>query len=752
MNIPREQVSLPAQPNWLPWIVPGRRVDPITSVRSHRRLALGVGLIIVALGLTAAIEFGHAEYEVTASVRVLPTYDTRLAADLEPSVLPNIEYSSFVQQQVFEIANPETIIEALRQLGSKASLWQLPNESGQHAAERLLECLQVKWVPDTFLITVSLKGTKPNGLNEIVNAVVNAYLVRQERQELSGTDSRVRLLEQRKTNLQSQVDAERVRLNDLAQELGVSTFGANASDPYGRKLADANLALERQQRQLIIEESYLAALQGQQVRPAEADLDSLAQKVLLDNRDLATQKAELGKQREVAFLRLQGLGANHPGRPVLESELADIDGEIGLLDGKALKQTRSILLGTRSAAAHDKIKEAQTRVDQAKRARDGIGQEVAVLTTNAASFGAKYNQALAVHEQYESHLKALSEIGDRIDLFRLQSQSPGVASQELPALFPDRSEGGKRRIIFVIAIFMAALLGVGIPTVVDLADSRIKSSRELETILKMPVLGSSVGSDTRSIDETTRRIALGILRERRQAGTRVFVITAVGERAGTSSLTLALSNELTELGASTVAVEANALTPDSRYQRRLPKGSDSIVKLFNGSGNGNGKKLDNTILGRFAKKTGQDLCVHTIASASDALPDRMPICQSQRHHRLSMRCVQEILEIALASHDVVLLDAPPVLNAADTAMLVQNSAGVIVVVRGGHDRVPDVIAAVQDLSRLSPPVIGLILRGELWYDMIDRQAEGETISNVAIPTPSRLSDDLQETVDDAASY
>src|SRR5271154_1019952 len=88
MNIPREQVSLPAQPNWLPWIVPGRRVDPITSVRSHRRLALGVGLIIVALGLTAAIEFGHAEYEVTASVRVLPTYDTRLAADLEPSVLP----------------------------------------------------------------------------------------------------------------------------------------------------------------------------------------------------------------------------------------------------------------------------------------------------------------------------------------------------------------------------------------------------------------------------------------------------------------------------------------------------------------------------------------------------------------------------------------------------------------------------------------------------------------------------------------
>ena len=58
--------------------------------------------------------------------------------------------------------------------------------------------------------------------------------------------------------------------------------------------------------------------------------------------------------------------------------------------------------------------------------------------------------------------------------------------------------------------------------------------------------------------------------------------------------------------------------------------------------------------------------------AANSLPDRMSIRPLQKDQRLSMRCVQEALELGLASHDLVLLDAPPVLSSADTAMLVQN--------------------------------------------------------------------------------
>jgi polysaccharide biosynthesis transport protein len=702
MNTPPEQLMLPAQAASMSWIVPGRSIEPIASARKHRTLALAIALPMVVLGLTAAMLFGHAQYKAIASVRVLPNYDTRLATGLDPSFMPNIEYRSFVQQQVFEIDNPETMIEAFKLLGPEASLWQEPKESEQHAAERLVDALKVEWIPDTFLISISLQGTKPRGLDEIVNAVVNAYLSRQERQELSGSDMRVKLLEQRRNNLQQQADAERVQLGQLAQELGVSTFTTAASDPYNRKLADANVALEQQQRQLIVEQANLEALRAQQSRPQDADLNSLAQKILLDNQDLVAQKAQLGKQRETTFLELQGLAPNHPGRPVLERQIADINQEISLIDAKAMEQARSILIGTRSVEEHDKISEAQTRVDQAQRARDGIEQEVAALRESVASFGAKYNQALAVYDQSESHRKAISEIDDRIDMVRLQTQSPGVASLELPAQLPDKPEGGKRKEILALSIVLAVLLSIALPTLVDLTDTRIKSSRELERILQMPVLGSIPGSDSQSPRETLRRIALGILRERRRAGTRVFVITAVGEMAGTSSLTLALSNELTELGASTVAVEANALYADARYQKR------STNERTNGSGNG--KQLGSASDRAVAQRNPLDGCVHAITKAAGSLPDRIAICQCQKRQRLAMRCFQEVLDLALATHELVLMDAPPILGSADTAMLVQNPAGVIAVVRAERDRVSEITATVQELNKLSPPVVGVVIQ------------------------------------------
>jgi len=710
MNVPPEQLRLPAQPSFS-WIVPGRPVDPIQSVRNHRRIALAIALPIFIFGLAVALVFGHAKYRATASVRVLPTYDTRLLTGLDPSMIPNLEYRNFVQQQVFEVDNPQTIVEALKLLGPRASLWQRPGESTQHAAERLMDYLKVEWVPDTFLITVSLEGSKPLGLDEIVNAVVNAYLSRQERQDLTGADVRGNLLEQRKASLQQQADAERAQLSQLAQELGVSTFAAGDSDPYNRTLAEANEALARYGRQLIVQQAHLSALKAQPDRPSSADLNALAQKILIGNPDLATQKTDLEKQREAAFLQLQGLAPTHPGRQILEQQVADIDEELAHIDGKAMAQARSMVLGTQSAETQAKIAEAEVRVDQAQRTRDGIEQEVAALKASIASFGVKYNQALSLHEQFESHDKAISEIDDRIELLRLQRQSPGVASLELPAQLPDKPEGGKRTVISGFFIFLAALFGCGVPVAIDLTDSRVKSSHELEAILQMPVLGSTLKGDALDVRETLRRIALSIMRERRQGGTRVFVITAVGNQAGTSSLTLALSNELTELGASAVALEANAHSPDIRYQSGPASNGYGFANgSVNGSAHRNGVGPGTTGNVAVTKLRSFDVCNHKIITASGSLPDRMPICHRQRYERLAMKCVQESLELALAGHDLVLMDAPPVLGSADTAMLVQTPAGVIVVVRAERDRLEDVTAAIQELNKLSPPVVGVVIQ------------------------------------------
>ena len=71
-------------------------------------------------------------------------------------------------------------------LGKHRWLWQRPNESNRLAAERLMHNLVINPIANTYLISVSLTGGQPQGLAEIVNAVVNAYLQRQQRRDSFG--------------------------------------------------------------------------------------------------------------------------------------------------------------------------------------------------------------------------------------------------------------------------------------------------------------------------------------------------------------------------------------------------------------------------------------------------------------------------------------------------------------------------------------------------------------------------------------
>jgi len=722
MNLEAEsQLTQFAHPSIIPQIVPGRTFEPFTSIRNHWRLSVILVVAVLAAGLLAIKLFCPAKYTAEASLRILPTYDAGAMLGLDTPSMPNVEYHSFVQQQVFEISNPETIMDALNLLGPKVALWQAPGESLRHAAERLMAELRVDWIPDTFLISVSLEGTKPNGLADIVNAVVNAYLSRQERQELSGTDERVRLLQQRRDDLQQTLEAERSQLGKLTEELGVTTFSGPASNPYDLKLANANVALERQQRDLIEDQSRLAALQADSAAPSEADLNSLAQKLLLNDPDLSAQETELKKEREDVLLQLQWLSQSHPGRPALEQKIADIDAETRGIYGDALRQARTILQASHTADLHQKIASAQTQVDQAQRALAGIQQEVASLKQSAASFGAKYNQALAIHDEYENHLKELGEIDDRVDVMRVQSRSPGVASLELPALEPDAPMVGKPQKFLVLLTCLGVLIaGIAVPCLLDLTDPTVKSALEIESVFKLPVLGST-GFGDRSDRDALRRIALGIIRERRQAGTRVFVVTAVGERAGTTSLTLALSRELTELGASAVAVEANAEAPDIRYaEPNSPAFLSGRKRLQQAVAEGTSTAIEESDTAH--RGALADTCVHAIRKASAELPDRMAICAHQRNDRLLTSCVRDALDLVLNTHDLVLLDAPPVLKSADAAMLIQHPAGVVLAIAAGRDRLPEIAATMRELSRLSPPVIGIVVR----QHRVDAAAVAET--------------------------
>src|SRR5271169_1061828 len=153
-------------------------------------------------------------------------------------------------------------------------------------------------------------------------------LSHEEDQELSGAGQGLQLLNKQKTEIQEQIDVERVQQSKLARELCVSGFETGLTDPFAKSLVDANEALERSRRDLISAKAHLASVQEQQNRVRNFDIESATDQMVLMNPDANAAKTGLIQKREADFLQLQGLGPKHPGRLALESEINKINREL----------------------------------------------------------------------------------------------------------------------------------------------------------------------------------------------------------------------------------------------------------------------------------------------------------------------------------------------------------------------------------------------------------------------------------------
>jgi len=680
------------------WVVPGRAITLMASLRAHRALAMTIFAGMLVLGLVVAEALGSPRFYSEAILRVSPRAPSteQGAAFSEYSYIP--DYRDFLQQQVFEISSYAITSAALDSLGPKRYLWQHQGESNRRAAERLLWRLKVQLIPDTYLISVGLEGTRPGDLADVVNAVVSTYLAHEESQELSGAGQGLQLLKSEKSGLQQQVDTQRAQESQLAQELGVSGFEPGMVNPFSTSLVDANEALERAQRDVIAADAHLAAIHEQYDHVQALEIDPEADQMVLKNPEVAAAKAAMIQRREADYLQLVELGPKHPGRPALEAEIKNINDLLAGIDTNARDQIRSILLQDRNAKAQIAIATAEAGLDQARRVQKATEQEVTDLHAQVAATSAKYSTAVTLHENIDNQRKQIKDIDDQIRSMQLQTESPGFVSLASSASAPDVPEKGRRRAIFALFFIAALLFALVAANGIDLMDPRIKAPAELEALLGFEPLGSIPAPEGRSTREELRRIALGIIRQRRTSGIRSFVLTPVTSGTDTTSLALELARTLDELGARTVAIEANAAAPDRRYletSRRNEGGrtvglSETISEYV---------KPVSLAKGRF----------HAVNDAGDSLPARIPICRHSGKPRFSLECAQSLIDLALKSHDLVLLDAPSLKDSADAAMIIQMPAGAILVVRTGTDTMAEIETAAHDLEKLAPAVVGTIM-------------------------------------------
>jgi capsular exopolysaccharide synthesis family protein len=263
----------------------------------------------------------------------------------------------------------------------------------------------------------------------------------------------------------------------------------------------------------------------------------------------------------------------------------------------------------------------------------------------------------------------------------------------------------KKMLIVAVALFMGLLLGAMMALLLDVLDNTLKSTDDIETRLKQPLLtvlpllgkkeslrtssGHLVTDQPNSLySEAIRTARTGVLLSSVDLTSRVVVVTSSvpGEGKTTFSSNLALAHAFTQ---KTLLIDADMRRPSIAKAHGLDANAPGLSELVAGTA---------TLAECLQAVPGTKLVV---LSSGAIPPNPLELLHSERF--------AHTLKDLAAAFEMIVIDSPPVELVSDALVLASQASGVIFVTKAQSTPLPMVRKALQRLRRADGHIMGVVL-------------------------------------------
>ncbi len=679
------------------------RFKPLVSLLNHKWLIFLIVTAIISIGIPIAIEKGKPSYMVRAMILISAQSASNL--DERSTDLRGQEYLLYSAQQEHMLMREDVLQEAL-QLPIIRSLWVKSGEEDKKALKRLKEAMDTSSSKRNPLITVTLENENPEGLDVILNAIVDIYLRKSQSENLYDSDGRITTLKNRRDQLSNLIPQWNEQRTKIAQELGVTTFKEGVLNPYDKILIDSTSSQVASRQRRVEAEAALSALYKRDDK-GNTVLDSLAQQIVAEDSVLKNFKSKIMQRQADLTTETLNMTPDHPGRQRAEQEINKLKHDLVQATNTALAETRQQLIDKHKAT-----------IQQASSIEKALANEVSLQQKQATYYASRYNEALLISRDLERAYEQLRQISNRIDFLTIESHSPGFARLDTPATPTTVAMGTGSRKLALLVIVIALGLGITTPMLIDIIDRRIRTPNEVQKILGFAPLAWIFERKNEITQQFTldqlRRLAFTFYREKNQHKNRCFALTPVKPGSGTTTLVLELAHHLNLLGLRALAVELNAFNPDNRYNGHAQGGLHSVLSY---------------------PTVSLNMLNALIIPASDSMPDRLPVGPvAQRHLMATAGQLNAILTQLKSQYDLILLDSPPILLSADAELLGDIADCILLIIEAEHVEPSELKRAAHLLERLNPPSVGAIInrvkvyKGDGYFsDLLKEYATGKKV-------------------------
>ena len=641
-----------------------------------------------------------------------PSYTAQGLIEVEPSPsqanplfqgwgseVPTTLYQQYVESQVLAVKKTRVLQAVLDTLKGEQTQTMF---MGVGAVQQMQLYLQVAYIPNTQVISVSLRGRSKEQVQAIVREVLNQYTKQLKDDRDQADQERQKGLTDEQKDLRKQVDRLAADLARYRDETSLVITDDRSSEQLARlvaltrQLSDTQVALAEasaawntfQELRREIEggkDPTTALMAFPEVLEAlnrDPSIIAMTETVSRYSQDLQGLRQRFGEKNETVMRMATALQAAQ----------TDLESKRSMVLGVQFQQQAALL-----KSKFDRLRGAEAellnRVAEARTAAIGASKLAADYRTR--------------EDEYRRVLNLLNVVTDGLERMRISNAMarPNVHVSSMPDIPIDPSE--PRPVLYILAVWVLAILvGLGLSILIEVVDTRVRTPSDVVRQLGVPLLGSI--PDLTEDERLSLDANLGVVGQEapnsllseayRQCRTNLLfasdhpiksvLVTSPNPGDGKSTVASNLSIAMARSGSRVILVEANFRRPTAAQMFDVPDtiGLSNVLVGLN--------KIDDAIQ---ATRIG-NLDVLTCGA--------LPPSPAELLGSASMR---QLVQTLMQRYDQVVIDGAPMLIVADNYLLAEMVDGVVMVFHAGQNTRGMASRAARQVVSLRARLLGGVL-------------------------------------------